>query len=179
MRQYSRVCAYVDLDAMLFNVRSMKDNLKKETKIIAVIKTNGYGHGAVPMAERLEKEDCIFGYAVATAEEALELREAGMQKPILILGYVFPEHFEAMIGQDIRLSVFREDQLRELAEVAERLGRKAFVHIKVDSAMSRIGVFPDDAGFAFVKAAMEQEWIETEGLFTHFARADELDKGPV
>ncbi len=179
MRQYSRVCAYVDLDAMLFNVRSMKQNLKEETKIIAVIKTNGYGHGAVPMAERLESEDCIFGYAVATAEEALELRDAGMKKPILILGYVFPEHFEEMIKHDIRLALFREDQLKELAETAKRLGKKALAHIKVDTAMSRIGVFPDDAGFAFVKEAIEEEWVETEGLFTHFARADETDKGPV
>ncbi len=93
----------MDLDAMLANVRAMKANIAKKTKIIAVIKTNGYGHGAIPIAEELEKEACIFGYAVATAEEAFSLRDAGMKKPILILGYVFPEHYERLIREDVRM----------------------------------------------------------------------------
>ncbi|MCR5283585.1 MAG: alanine racemase, partial [Lachnospiraceae bacterium] len=175
-----RVCAYVDLNAMLANVRAMKANIAEKTKIIAVIKTNGYGHGAIPIARQLEKEACIFGYAVATAEEAFSLREADMKKPILILGYVFPEHYERLIKEDVRMALFRKDQAEQISETAKRLGKKAIAHIKVDTAMSRIGIFPDDDGMEFVRTVMnELDGIETEGVFTHFAKADEADKSAV
>ena len=179
MEKNRRVCAYVDLGAMIDNVRAMKANIAEETKIIAVIKTNGYGHGALPMAKRLEEEECIFGYAVATAEEALSLREEGIAKPILILGYVFPEYYEELIEKDVRMTLFRYDQMGELAVLGKRLGKDAKVHIKVDSAMSRIGIFPDEDGLDFVGAAVSTQGLETEGLFTHFARADEADKTAV
>ncbi|MCR5336923.1 MAG: alanine racemase, partial [Lachnospiraceae bacterium] len=178
--QNQRVCAYVDLDAMLANVRAMKANIAEKTKIIAVIKTNGYGHGAIPIAEELEKEACIFGYAVATAEEAFSLRDAGMKKPILILGYVFPEHYERLIREDVRMALFRKDQAEQISETAKRLGKKAIAHIKVDTAMSRIGIFPDDEGMEFVRMVISDlDGIETEGVFTHFAKADEADKSAV
>ena len=174
-----RVCAYVDLNAMLGNVHAMKNNIDDHTGIIAVIKADGYGHGALPIAQKLEKEECIFGYAVATAEEALKLRSGGIQKPILILGYVFPEFYAELIEQDIRMTIFRYDQMEELAAAGRRLGKEAVVHIKVDTAMSRIGVFPDEEGLGFVGAAVHTEGLLTEGLFTHLARADEADKSAV
>ena len=92
MKHYERVCAYIDLDAILHNMDCMKKNIAKDTKIVAVIKTDGYGHGAVRIAKQLEDIPYVWGYAVATAEEALILRHAGMQKPILILGYTFPNY---------------------------------------------------------------------------------------
>ena len=179
MPLHERVCAYVDLGAMLDNVHAMKNNIAGETKIIAVIKTDGYGHGALPIARRLETEDCIFGYAVATAEEALSLRAEGIGKPILILGYVFPEFYTDLIENDVRMTLFRYDQMGELAVLGKRLGKPAKVHIKVDTAMSRIGIFPDEDGLEFVGAAVHTDGLETEGMFTHFARCDEADKSAV
>lgn len=179
MEKYQRVCAFVDLTAMLGNMEHMHANIDQSTQMIAVIKTDGYGHGAVQLARQLEEVPYVWGYAVATAEEAFILRKCGMEKPILILGYTFPYSYEKMILQDIRPAVFRTDQLADFAQTAVRLGKEAKIHIKVDTAMSRIGIKPDDDGIAFVKQAMETEGIFVEGIFTHFARADEADKTAV
>ena len=91
MKTYSRVYARVDLDAIASNMERMKRNLGKDTKIIAVIKADGYGHGAVQIAQILENVDYIWGYAVATLDEAVELKSEGMRKPVLVLGCVFPD----------------------------------------------------------------------------------------
>ena len=93
MNRYSRVHAEIDLDAILHNMDAMRGNIAKDTKIMAVIKADGYGHGAVEIAETIEKLDYLYGYAVATVEEGLILRNHGIQKPILILGYVFPDQY--------------------------------------------------------------------------------------
>lgn len=178
---YQRIWAEVDLDAVNDNLRQIKDNIAPETFVMAVIKTDGYGHGAIPIAKELEDIDFVSGYAVATAEEALILRHAGIGKPILILGYTFPYSYEKLIMEEIRMTVFRYDTLKELSEICAALKekgicKKAKIHIKVDTGMSRIGIRPDEEGLAFVKKAFETEGIETEGIFTHFARADEEDK---
>lgn len=178
---YQRVYAQVDLDAIRENMEHMNANIKADTKIIGVIKTDGYGHGAVPIAKELAPLDYMFGFAVATAEEAFLLRKAGIQKPILILGYTFPYSYEKLIEEGIRMTVFREDTLSELAQTVRNLAekgidKKAKIHIKVDTGMSRIGVRPDKEGLDFFKKALALPEIETEGIFTHFARADEADK---
>ena len=178
---YQRVYAEVRLDAVISNMDNMKANIAPKTKMIAVIKTDGYGHGAIPIARELEGLDYLFGFAVATAEEALILRHVGIKKPILILGYTFPYSYEKLIEEEVRMAVFREDTLKELSEAAARLSERgirknAKVHIKVDTGMSRIGVRSDEKGLQFVKRTFETEGIEVEGIFTHFARADESDK---
>lgn len=178
---YQRVYAEVRLDAVISNMDNMKVNIAPKTKMIAVIKTDGYGHGAIPIARELEGLDYLFGFAVATAEEALILRHVGIKKPILILGYTFPYSYEKLIEEEVRMAVFREDTLKELSEAAARLSERgirknAKVHIKVDTGMSRIGVRSDEKGLEFVKRTFETEGIEVEGIFTHFARADESDK---
>lgn len=109
MKGYKRVAAYVDLDAIEDNFEAMKANLKEKTRIAAVVKANGYGHGAAPIARMIEKKDYLWGFAAATIEEAAELRKNGIQKPILILGYVFPEDYEELVRLDIRPAVFRLD----------------------------------------------------------------------
>ena len=106
MNRYSRVHAEIDLDAILHNMDAMRGNIAKDTKIMAVIKADGYGHGAVEIAETIEKLDYLYGYAVATVEEGLILRNHGIQKPILILGYVFPDQYVDMIKAGIRPTVF-------------------------------------------------------------------------
>lgn len=178
---YQRVYAQVDLDAIRENVEHMNANIGADTQMIGVIKTDGYGHGAVPIAKELAPLAYMFGFAVATAEEAFLLRKAGIQKPILILGYTFPYSYERLIEEEIRMAVFREDTLSELVwavrELAKKgITKKAKIHIKVDTGMSRIGVRPDKEGLAFFKKALALPEIETEGIFTHFAKADEADK---
>ena len=127
-------------------------------------------------ARMLEDVDFMFGYAAATYEEAHVLREAGVKKPILILGYTFPYCYEEMIREEIRPAVYRRDTVEELAEAAAKAGKKAKVHIKVDTGMGRIGITPDDEGLDFVKFVMEHPGLEVEGIFTHFAKSDEADK---
>lgn len=174
--EHKRVCAVVELDAAVENIESMRRNLAPETKILAVIKANGYGHGAVALAKKLEGLDSVFGYAVATAEEALQLRRNDLHRPILILGYTFPDCYEKLVAEDIRPTVFRLDMAKALSEEALRQEKCLKIHIKVDTGMSRIGIFPDDAGVAFVRQVMELPGLKIEGIFTHFARADEKDK---
>lgn len=176
MERYQRVYAAVNLDNICYNMEQMHAATAPNTKIMCVIKTDGYGHGAVPIGRELEALSYVYGYGVATAEEALILRREGLWKPILILGYTFPYSYDALIEREIRPAVFRYDTLEELDACAGRLGRKAKIHIKVDTGMSRIGIFPDESGLAFVKKALSYENLEVEGIFTHFARADEADK---
>lgn len=173
---YQRVCAVIDLDAVCHNMEHMHRNLSPGTKIMGVIKADGYGHGALPIGRELEQMDYVFGYAVATAEEAVILRHGGLKKPILILGYTFPYCYEELIQMDIRFTVFRLDTVEELSRCARKLGKSAKVHIKVDTGMTRVGIMPDDEGLAFVDKTLRTEGIEIEGMFTHFARADESDK---
>lgn len=176
MKLYLRVCAEINLDAAAYNLKNMKNNLEKETRIIAVVKTDGYGHGAVPIARMAEELDYIWGFAVATIEEAVMLRREGVQKPILVLGFVFPDGYEDAVRYDIRLAVFKLSMARQLSEEAVRQGKTAYLHIKVDTGMGRIG-FPDDGDSAdAVKEISLLPQVQIEGLFTHFARADEKDK---
>ena len=177
--EYSKIkrgYACIDMDAVRNNVDVMYDSLTSGTRMILVIKTDGYGHGSVPIAHMYDEDDRIWGYAVACPEEAYELRGSGIKKPILILGYTFDYAYDDMVRLDIRPAVFTEEMLDGLSEAARRQGKKARIHIKTDTGMSRIGIRPDDDGLNFVKKASSYENIEIEGIFTHFARADEADK---
>jgi alanine racemase len=181
LEEYSRVYARVDLDAIRYNLESMKKNIPDGTRIMAVVKTDSYGHGAVEIARSLEKLDYIWGYAVATAEEAFELRDNGINKPILILGYTFPYAYKRMLLEGIRPTVFRLDMAKELSDCGQELmnngelNEAPHIHIAVDTGMSRIGITPDDKGIEFAREVMDMPGIQVEGIFTHFARADEAD----
>ncbi|MBQ9644087.1 MAG: alanine racemase, partial [Lachnospiraceae bacterium] len=171
----ARICAEIDLDAIRFNMESMHRNLNPDVQMTAVIKANGYGHGAVRIAHEIEDLPYLWGFATATFEEARELRESGIRKPILILGYVFPYCFRELARLGIRPAVFRRDMIRELGEAARQEGKKIYIHMAVDTGMSRIGVSTDEAGADLVKEALQETMLEAEGIFTHFARADETD----
>lgn len=172
----SRGYIQVDLDAIADNVHSIKSKLAPGTKIMGVIKTDGYGHGSVPIAHMLEQMDFIWGFATATVEEAYELRQAGIRKPLLVLGYTFPYCYERLAEEEIRPAVFRRDSLEQLQAAAARTGKKIKLHIKVDTGMNRIGITPDEEGLKFIDALQGCKELEVEGIFTHFARADEMDK---
>ena len=118
-----RVWAQVDLDAIEENMRSMKEGLDGATGMLAVVKADGYGHGSVPVARRLEPLPFLAGFAVATAEEAHELRQGGIGKPVLVLGYTFPYSYEMMVREEIRPAVFRPDAIEELGRVLDPLRR--------------------------------------------------------
>lgn len=175
LESYARVYAEVDLDAVHFNMEQMKSCIPEGVRMLGVIKTDGYGHGSVPIARELSQLDYVYGFATATFEEARILQESGIQRPILILGYTFPYCYREMIQREIRPVVFRLDMARELSKQAVLLGKEAIIHIKVDCGMSRIGILPDTEGLQFIREVMSLPMIRIEGIFTHFARADEAD----
>ena len=144
MRQYDRAWAEIDLDAVQYNIDRIREKIHADTKIIVVIKTDGYGHGAVQIARMLEREDSVWGYAVATAEEAFSLRQNHICKPIMILGYTFPDNYEQLISEEVRATVFTYESAKELSEAALRVGKKCRIHIKIDTGMTRIGLCSPD-----------------------------------
>ncbi|MBO5030789.1 MAG: alanine racemase [Lachnospiraceae bacterium] len=176
MKHYDRAWAEISLDAVQYNIESIRKNVNENTKIIAVIKTDGYGHGAKQIAQILEKDQSIWGYAVATAEEAFSLRDSNIHKPILILGYTFPYSYERMIADGIRSTVFTLEMAKMLSDTAVKNGQTCKIHIKIDTGMTRIGIRPDEEGITLIKQIYELPGLEIEGIFTHFAAADEADR---
>ena len=176
MKQYNRVCAEIDLDAVAYNMEQMKKRIGDNARLIGVIKTDGYGHGAVPIAEMFEEMDYVWGYAVACIGEAVVLRKNGIKKPILILGCVFPDEYETMIEHDIRAAVYTEQMAEAMSETAVRMGKKAYFHIKVDTGMGRIGFQVNEESADVIERISRLPNVCIEGMFTHFAKADEKDK---
>ena len=173
---HSRVCARISLSAVEENFRLMKGNLKEGVKLCAVIKTDAYGHGAVPIARLVEDYDYVWGFAVATPQEAIQLKEAGIHKPVLILGCVFEEDFPALIQYEIRPALFTLEMARKLSSIAVKEHTRLPVHLALDTGMSRIGLECSEEGVSLAGEICALPGIIPEGLFTHFARADEKDK---
>ncbi len=176
MRQNSRVYAAIHLDAVEENFRQMKQNLNPGVKMIAVIKTDGYGHGAVPIAHLTEPYEYVWGFAVATAQEAFTLRKEGIAKPILILGYTFEEDYEEMARLQIRPTIFQYPTAQKFAEAAKHVQTEGKIHIALDTGMSRIGYEDTWESIGEIQKIAALDGVEIEGIFTHFARADEADK---
>jgi len=177
-QKYSRVYAKINLDAVMHNLEAMRALLKPGTQMLAVIKTDGYGHGAAEIAAETEGLDYLFGFAVATAEEALVLRRHGIKKPVLVLGYVFPEHYEMLAEYGIRPSVFTYEMAKELSNAASFAFHDLKVHIKIDTGMGRIGLPVSRESAKIIARIAALPHIIIEGMFTHFATADERDKAP-
>ena len=171
MHQYRRVFAEVDLDALVFNLQSMRERLPAEMKMAAVVKTDAYGHGAVPAA--LAADPYVSFLCVATAEEALNLRMNGISKPVLILGPVPGDDYGELVKEDIRPSVFTMEQAEAATRAAESAGRPAKVHLAVDTGMNRIGMRPDEEGARLAERIAALPGVRIEGMFTHMYRADE------
>lgn len=166
--------AEINLDAVAHNVQMAKANLKPTTKLCAVVKADAYGHGAVRVAQEAARNGADF-FAVALLQEGVKLREAGIEKPILVLGAMLPEVAEICVRYDISHAVFDEERLYALNAAALKLHTKAKIHIKIDTGMHRIGVHVRDAG-RFAKLAASLPGIYIEGVFSHFATADADDK---
>ena len=178
MKKFSRIRADIDLDAVLYNFESMKANIRPGCKITAVIKADGYGHGSVQIAELMEPYDYMWAYAVAAADEAFRLRRAGIRKPIMLLGYTFDEFYEDLIRENVRICVFDYDTAISVSDAAFAAKKKALIHIALDTGMSRIGFRDNDASVAEIVKIAKLPNIQIEGLFTHFARADEVSIEP-
>lgn len=174
MRPYNRVYATVNLDAVADNMKEMAGNLPSGTGMIGVVKADGYGHGSVPVA--MAVDPYVRGFAVATVEEGVILRRHGIGKMILVLGVTHPDQYEELIRYQIRPTVFTLRQAERLSELACREGVRAKLHLAVDTGMSRIGMEPDETSAEMVLSMSRLPGIEIEGMFTHFARADERDK---
>ena len=174
MNEYYRVEARINLDAICNNIDEVRRNINTQTKIMAVIKADGYGHGAVALAKALDNK--VDAYGIAIIEEGIELRNAGFDKPILILGFTPYQLYDDVVKYDIIQTVFHYDMAKRLSEVAVSQGQQAKVHIKLDTGMSRIGFTDTEESIQVIKEISKLPNINVDGLFTHFACADEIDK---
>lgn len=170
-KKYDRTYVEIDLEAIKHNIRCEREKVGDKVKIMAIIKANAYGHGDIEVAEALKDE--VDAYGVAIIEEALKLRKAGVTKMILILGHTGKIWYDDLIKNDISQAVYSYEMAKILSEEAMRLGKKAKIHIKVDTGMGRIGFQPVKDNVEVIYAISRLPGIEIEGIFTHFARADE------
>ncbi len=161
----------VDLGTIAHNVRLLRASLPEGTALLAVVKANAYGHGAIPVARAaLDAGAALLG--VTCLDEALELRRAGISASILMLGYAPPEHADLIVEYGIIANCFSSDVLAALDRAARKFGAIARVHLKVDTGMGRLGPLPADFA-ALVEEAGARKRIRVEGIFTHFASADQ------
>lgn len=174
MEKYYRVYANINLDYVYRNVCELKNALEEKTGMIAVIKADGYGHGAVAVAKTVE--ELVYGYAVATIDEAVNLRKNGITKPILILGYTAEVDYERMIEYNITATVYNYQSAEKINNRAKALGTVAKCHIKIDTGMRRIGFYPDNMTVNTIKSITALKNINVEGIFTHFVSSDSEDK---
>ena len=170
---YFRTQAAIDLDAVEYNFNNTKAKLPEGCKLLAVIKADAYGHGALEIGKLLDGKADFFG--VACIEEALELKRAGLKTPILILGYVSPEEYSEVVKNDIRIPIFHLDDAKALSAEAKRQNKNIPFHFCIDTGMSRIGFQVNEESADICKEICALENIQAEGLFSHFATADEAD----
>lgn len=170
---YFRTQAKIDLDAVEYNYNNTRAKLPQGCKLLGVIKADAYGHGAVELAKFLEDKCDFFG--VACIEEAVELKKADIKTPILILGYVAPELSDIVVKYDIRIPVFSNDSAKALSDEAVKQGKTVPFHFCIDTGMSRIGFQVNEDSADICRQICDLPNIEAEGLFSHFATADETD----
>jgi len=170
----NRAWAEINLDNIEHNVREVAKRVGKMTEIMAVVKADAYGHGVFETVPTLI-ESGADRLAVSMLDEAIQLREFGIKVPILVLGYTEPSRAEDIINYNITQTVFSHELARALSEAAVRLGKQARVHIKIDTGMTRVGFLPGYSAVKDVVRISELPGIIIEGLFSHFASADEAE----
>ncbi|MFG6147614.1 alanine racemase [Halobacillus sp. B23F22_1] len=170
---YREAWAEVSLDAFLENLLAFKQHISSNTKLMAVVKADGYGHGAEAMAKEAVAAGADY-LAVALLDEALLLREAGIDEPILVLGYTPPDAVETAISQEITLTVFTTEAAESIRRTAESLKKTAHVHLKIETGMNRVGIVDAKQALQIIHA-LTSDYVFVEGAFTHFADADHPD----
>lgn len=171
--EYYRTYAEINLDAIEHNISQLKSRLKDGVLTLAIVKADAYGHGAVGVARDIQNEVDYFG--IAELGEAVELREAGVEKPVLILSYTSPYQYETLVSYELTQTIFNYDDAVALSEAAVKLKKIARVHIALDTGMSRIGFFCNDESVETVKRINDLPNIYIEGIFSHYACADSPD----
>jgi alanine racemase len=161
----------VDLDALGHNLRALRAHAG--VPVMAVVKANAYGHGLVPVARHLQSLG-VEQLGVAFLEEGVALRQAGVHVPILVMGGIFGPQAAQLIAHDLEITVSSLDKLRQVEAAAQSLGRKATIHLKIDTGMERIGVHSYHAG-PFIEAAVASRWCTVKGVYSHLACADDPD----
>lgn len=170
---YFRTQAKIDLDAVEYNCNNVRAKLPDGCRLLGVIKADAYGHGAVELAHSLDGKCDFFG--VACIEEAVELKKAGVKAPVLILGYVDPNVYDLVVKYDVRIPIFSMESAVALSDEAVRQGKTVPFHFCIDTGMSRIGFQVNEQSADICKEITTLPNIEAEGLFSHFATADESD----
>lgn len=159
----------VDLDKLAVNLHSIRAHVG--VPVMAIVKANAYGHGLVPVALHLQQQG-VEQLGVAFVEEGIALRQAGITVPILVLGGIFGRQVAQFIAHDLEITVSSLDKLRQVEAAAEALGRKAVMHLKIDTGMERIGVHSYSA-HSFIEAAVASRWCVLKGIYSHLACADD------
>ena len=173
-----RIYARIDLDALEHNIEGIKKCKSDDAMLMGVVKAGAYGHGADMVAHELE--DMGFDWlAVATADEGIELRNSGIKTPILVLGYCDACQYPELIGWDITPTIYTYDMAKSLDQIAKSAGKTVNIHIKIDSGMSRIGFLVEEKTVETIQAIHAMEYLNIQGIFTHFACADTKDKSHV
>ena len=170
---YFRTEIKIDLDAIEHNYNQVRAKLPNDCKILTVIKADAYGHGAIEVAKLLDKKCDFFG--IACIEEAVELKKAGIENPLLILSYVAPIDFPDVVKYDVRIPIFSYESAKALSDEAVRQNKTVAFHFCIDTGMSRIGFQVDDESADACKEITKLPNIVAEGLFSHYATADETD----
>lgn len=164
----------INLNNISDNLKEIKNSLKEKMKVCCVVKANAYGCGSVEVAKYLENKNIDF-FAVSRIEEGIELRNNNINLPILCLGYTDISMIKEAIDKDISITVYDLEYAKKIDEIGKKLNKKAKIHIKIDTGMSRLGFLTEDA-IHKIKEINKLEKIYIEGIFTHFAKADEEDK---
>jgi alanine racemase len=165
----------ISMDALKYNLQAFRLALPADMHIMSVVKADAYGHGAVEVSK--EAIACGAAYiAVAFLDEGLELRRAGITAPILVLGYTPPEGLSIAYEQQITVTIYSLEVLNALSEMEQAQSHKLKVHIKLDTGMGRLGLHTERDAIAFIEKALALPNLHVEGLYTHFANADETDK---
>lgn len=171
-----RYRADINLDALEHNILEIRRRIGSDRKLCCVLKANGYGHGSVMLAKFLENLHQVDFFATACVDEAMELKDAGITLPMLILGETWRDQYKVAITNQLRLTVFSMEDALLISEAAQSLNIKAKIHIKIDTGMGRIGFLPCKATVDDIVKISQMEGIELEGMFTHFACADMVDR---
>lgn len=174
MKQYHRVHANINIDCIEDNLKAIKKYVGYEKEVMVVIKADGYGHGAIPIARQLYEAGIDY-IGVATLQEAIALRKYEIKIPIVILGYSPEEEYNDLIDYDIIQTVYKPSMAEGISAMAVKAGKKAKIHIKIDTGMTRIGFFPSEVSLNQIEEIYKLPNIEIEGIFTHFAQADTAD----
>ncbi|AGL01560.1 alanine racemase [Desulfoscipio gibsoniae] len=175
MIYHAPVWSEINIGALAHNIKQLRNIASPQAELMAVVKANAYGHGA-PRVARIALANGATRLGVARASEGTELREEGIDAPVLVLGYTIPEDYHLILEYNLTQTIYSVQTARELSKMATQAGKKAHVHIKVDTGMGRLGFFPDNDGIKNITDIARMPNLELDGIFTHFASADCRDK---